>query len=380
MNETHLIHLKSFNRKEDALLWLGVNYIEGAFIELGSALKSIDNYGVSGKFNVVVEYEDLLKGIDTLKSIFKSPIQDIVDRYGGAQGSAAEGWVRQPGREFSRNVAPLASGGRVPAAATSITNQNLARLLGRATQGGTTAPTQATVPERLPSGAGVAPSVPMGPNTGAGTPNAFDLFRERSKTPTRNPGSSTSNAFDQYGESSAARNSGMGAWATGTSGRNPTGSSTSWGTSGVPTLELTKEGPMDKPQVQGNPSQSEEKKKRRWAGLWPLLLLAGGLLTADKGPDGNQKPPPEKPSIVREVESPTTPQITILDPNDPTTNPPAREMPPQRVNLFDTPTAKPPTPDTPATKTPAPTQPDKALVEKAVHMVIKSLIERGVIA
>jgi hypothetical protein len=374
MNKTPLIHLKSFNRKEDALLWLGKNYIEGAFIELGSSIKSIDSYGVSGKFNVVVEYEDLIKGVESLKSIFKSPIQNIVDRYGGAQGPESEGWVRQPGKTFAGNGAPLISGGRFPSAATNITNMNLARLLGRATQGGNTPPAQVPVPERLPRGVGVAPSVPMGPNTGAGTPNAFDLFRERSKTPTRNPGSSTSNAFDQYGESSAARNSGMGAWATGTSGRNPTGSSTLQGTSGVPTLELVRETPNQTgsiPEGTKNTPAQEENERKRGAGIWSrlgraLLPAAVAIPLILGGHTGYETPinfPKERGHT-----------IEILKPDTPGTQKPPVA---QRTNLFDTPTTEKPPTEKPPT---AATMPDKNVVEKAVYMVIKSLIERGVIA
>jgi hypothetical protein len=376
MNETPLIHLESFNRKEDALLWLGKNYIEGAFIELGSSIKSIDSYGISGNFNVVIEYEDLIKGVETLKSIFKSPIQNIVDRYGGAQGPDSEGWVRQRGGNVN---SPFARAGAFAETPTNISNQNLIRLLGRATS-----PATQSAATRVGEGGGpvggVAPLIPSEKTPsgrGAGAPNAFDSFRENSRPKTGNTGNQSGNAFNQFRENSDQRNSGVGGWSSGTSaGRSPTSSSTSRGTPGVPTIELVRETPNQTGSIPEGTKNTPEKDegKRRGAGFWgqlgrSLLPAALALPLILGGWTGNETPInfPKEPTGRGHT-------IEILNPDTPgTPKPPAA----QRINLFDTPTTeKPPTEKPPTTAT----TPDKNVVEKAVHMVIKSLIERGIIA
>jgi hypothetical protein len=361
MKETPLIHLESFNRKEDALLWLGKNYIEGAFIELGSSLKSIDIYGVSGKFNVVVEYNDVLKGINTLKSIIKSPVFNVDPRTGSRYIGTAEGAATQGEPDNGYMLPPGAGGTRNYANAV-----NMGRLINRAARAaGTGTGAGAGVGAVAGSGAGAGVGAGSGASTpgtrsSGSTPNAFDLY-EQNKNLFGNP----INNFPGFNFNRKNENP-VGS----PSAATPVGSSSSAAPAGSPSTE----NPIGSSPTSKNTPAQEENERKRGAGIWSRLgrallpaALAFPLILG--GWTGNETPInfPKEPTGRGHT-------IEILNPDTPETQKPPVA---QRVNLFDTPTTKKPPTEKPPT---AATTPDKNVVEKAVYMVIKSLIERGVIA
>jgi hypothetical protein len=391
MYENFLVHLESFNRKEDALLWLGKNYIKGAFIESGSTLKSIDEYGVVGTFNVVIEYEKLLKSINVLKSIFKSPLDNIVDRF-GRQGGAAEGWVRPFAAENRSG-----GGGVIPPSPTNISNANIINLIKRQMGTGT-----GTGTSRAGTGAGVgsgtrtpvtgnAPNLVAGrgSSTGTGvgsgtrtpvTGNAPNLVAGRGSSTGTGTGRASGMGTGTGTGSGMGTGTGTGSRGTGTGTGSGMGTGTGTGSRGTGTGTGSTGTGTGTGRTGAKPN-ADEKKKRRFAGLlpWaamiPLLFLGG-----DKGPDATQgDPTPKSPTSMNMTMSPpelVPPyRIEILEPKVPISKPIETPTP----SVAGTPTRQTTTTSTettPTTEKPT-TQEEKA--EKAIKEVVKSLIKQKLI-
>jgi cell division septation protein DedD len=361
----YLVLLKSFGSEESAKRWLSKNYIEGAFIERGSVIKSIDHDNISGSYNIVIGYNDLTKILSEMKPVYKAPMRDMIDRF-GRQGSAAEGWVAPFGAPEDR------AGRALPASGSDRSASNLLNLF-RERAGRNQGASNAARTEGR--GAGIGSSgLASGLATGFGA-SGGGAGASRSGTgssPGAGPG--YGNAFETLGREMRG-----GDPVVGVPGRRP-------GVKADPLKrfgdDIDESGLMDRTDRSSyaktfdpptssakTPEKDKSNKKRRWAALLPFLAALGIAYAPGepnyKYPDPNtpvettRRPPELGPPYTQEPKQEPKVEVIPIPPYTPAT-PPKKYKPPTYT------TTKPvPIPDDPTSG------PTKSITARKI-MILKS--------